>query len=779
MLAFSVSLLTTVTILLPKDASALSGSQFKAGRIIDDAVFFNGNAMTASQIQTFLNVKVPVCDTNGTQPYGGTTRKAYAASKGVSTPFICLKDYRMNTPSKAGESGLCSALTAKSNRTAAQIIDDVSRACGVSQKALIVLLQKEQSLITDDWPWPIQYNTATGYGCPDSGPNNSANCNSQYYGFFNQVYLAARQFKRYAADPTFFNHRPFANNFVRYNPNSGCGGSTVYIENQATAGLYNYTPYQPNSAALNNLYGTGNSCSAYGNRNFWRMFNDWFGTTYGSYIVRSANSSTVYLSSGGSKYPISNMATVNALYPLGKVSVVPQEYINGLTTQPGLKRLIKGSGASLYFFDAGIILQFTSCTMVAHYGMSCGDAAELTDAQIMAFTNGPSMPQAMTTTNGKLFHMQNGVRREVSRSNALATSGLSTTTVRLNESSISDLEYGTPIFEPYKVITERGTSNKYLTTADNKYRLTGSLRDLTFINTMGAGALDSQSVSKIETTAFNGFFSNGSVSYILTNGGKSQVLTPGDISLSYSLIDNDLISAIPTGESINTSTGFIKASTSSTVYRVSNRQKSPMASMQDIKLINPNYSITTIPEAYLSPLTTIRVQFGPTRLIKSSNSNAVFMIDGVSKKRSVSSFSIIKATGLSTQVLTVPKTIIDSYQTDSDGNTSHLVKCGEIFYIANGGSLRVANQEIKEAYGFTSNEFTIYDSPTCNVLKKSGNFSARYIKTATGKSIFYVTNGSKREFRSMAAYYAHRQSTAAPDIIEASLIGLIPIGPLL
>jgi hypothetical protein len=68
---------------------------------------------------------------------------------------------------------------------------------------------------------------------------------------------------------------------IQYNPNAGCGSGTVYIQNQATAGLYNYTPYQPNPAALNNLYGTGDGCSAYGNRNFWRMFNDWFGSTYG------------------------------------------------------------------------------------------------------------------------------------------------------------------------------------------------------------------------------------------------------------------------------------------------------------------------------------------------------------------------------------------------------------------------------------------------------------------------------------------------------------------
>lgn len=67
--------------------------------------------------------------------------------------------------------------------------------------------------------------------------------------------------------------------YIRWSPNGACGGDNVNIVNRATAALYSYTPYQPNQAALNNLYGTGDGCSAYGNRNFWRDFNNWFGST--------------------------------------------------------------------------------------------------------------------------------------------------------------------------------------------------------------------------------------------------------------------------------------------------------------------------------------------------------------------------------------------------------------------------------------------------------------------------------------------------------------------
>src|SRR5690606_12678197 len=72
-------------------------------------------------------------------------------------------------------------------------------------------------------------------------------------------------------------YKPGRVNTIKYHPNSSCGTTQVYIRNQATAGLYNYTPYVPNQAALNAGYSTGNSCSSYGNRNFYNYLSDWFG----------------------------------------------------------------------------------------------------------------------------------------------------------------------------------------------------------------------------------------------------------------------------------------------------------------------------------------------------------------------------------------------------------------------------------------------------------------------------------------------------------------------
>jgi Putative cell wall-binding domain len=246
-----VGVVSGVGMAAPDAANAANGADFNAGNIISDAVFYNSAAMSAASIQTFLNSKVATCRSG----------------------YVCLKNYRQTTTSRAADAR-CSAYAGAANETAATIIAKVAVACGINPQVILVTLEKEEGLVTDDWPGSGQYQIAMGYGCPDS-----SGCDANYYGFFNQLYSAAHQFKVYRAYPTWFNFVAGRTQQIQYSPNTACGTKTVTIANQATAGLYDYTPYTPNAAALNNLYGVGDSCSTYGNRNFWRLFTDWFGST--------------------------------------------------------------------------------------------------------------------------------------------------------------------------------------------------------------------------------------------------------------------------------------------------------------------------------------------------------------------------------------------------------------------------------------------------------------------------------------------------------------------
>ncbi len=259
----------------PTHAAPVAG--FNAGNIIDDSLFYNGNAMVASEVQSFLNQRLSSCRI-GKPPYMPGALSPSGSGNIIANN--CLKDFRQTTTSQPGDR-YCSAYAGAVNETGAQIIAKVGQACGISQKVLLVMLEKEQSLLTDDWPVTRQYNYAMGMNCPDSGPNNSANCDAESAGFSKQLYLGARQLKVYKGNPDSFNYKPFRNNIIQWNPNPGCGTSQVYIENWATAALYIYTPYRPNQAALDAGWGTGDSCSSYGNRNFYNFYKQWFGSPAG------------------------------------------------------------------------------------------------------------------------------------------------------------------------------------------------------------------------------------------------------------------------------------------------------------------------------------------------------------------------------------------------------------------------------------------------------------------------------------------------------------------
>lgn len=257
-LATAFALVASVFVPAPAQAVTLSGADFDPGSIVSDNQFFGGNSMSAAEIQDFLRQKVRRCGSLGN----------------------CLTVYSQNTFTREATSihgdgvhPLCSRYLGANGETAAQIIFKVQQACNISAKVILVTLQKEQGLITNTNPTADKLKIAMGYACPDTAP-----CASKYFGFYNQVYSAASQFKRYT-DPnsSFYSSKPVGvRQPILYHPNARCGTKQVRIRNAATHALYIYTPYTPNDAALANLAGSGDACSSYGNSNFWEYYQYWF-----------------------------------------------------------------------------------------------------------------------------------------------------------------------------------------------------------------------------------------------------------------------------------------------------------------------------------------------------------------------------------------------------------------------------------------------------------------------------------------------------------------------
>jgi len=234
-----------------RESVSLAG--FDPGHLIDDEVFYDGDAMTAEEIQRFLDDSIGECRTD-----------------------TCLNVLRATLP---GRERIVSDVTGETicdsydggELSAAEIIDRVQRACGISAKVLLVTLQKEQSLVAGRaarGPDDAALGAAMGARCPDDAP-----CDPGLAGFASQVAQGAADLKSYSASD--FMRQP-GTHWIAYSPDPSCGGSDVTITNEATAALYNYTPYQPNAAALAATWGTGDACSSYGNRNFALYWELWF-----------------------------------------------------------------------------------------------------------------------------------------------------------------------------------------------------------------------------------------------------------------------------------------------------------------------------------------------------------------------------------------------------------------------------------------------------------------------------------------------------------------------
>ena len=130
---FLASLLMALTIVMPSAQAA----EFDPNYLISDAEITNFKAMDLGDIQRFLDKRAG-------------TLKSYV------------------TVDKEGQA-----------ITAAETFYKTALDAMINPKYLLVLVQKEMSLLDDTSPKQTQYDWATGYGCPDGG-----GCNPRWQGFF-------------------------------------------------------------------------------------------------------------------------------------------------------------------------------------------------------------------------------------------------------------------------------------------------------------------------------------------------------------------------------------------------------------------------------------------------------------------------------------------------------------------------------------------------------------------------------------------------------------------
>lgn len=231
-------------------APTSDNAEWDPGLIFSDEVFRNAASMDASSIQAFLDAQG--CDGDG------CLRVDTYAWPGADLPWC--------QPIPSGEGSF------------AQMLALITTACRINPQIVLVMIAKESQGLTRN-PIPA---ALTGFGCPDTGPGGSAHCDGDKAGVWAQTFGMVQAFARLYSEPTRINYPVGQTSQILWNvAETGCGTSPVTVQSTATAILYTYTPYQPNAASLAGYPGEGDACSSYGNRNAFRLFQKWFGSTGG------------------------------------------------------------------------------------------------------------------------------------------------------------------------------------------------------------------------------------------------------------------------------------------------------------------------------------------------------------------------------------------------------------------------------------------------------------------------------------------------------------------
>ena len=734
--------------------SAATAANFDAGEIISDSVFYDYGSMTVAQIQRFLDAHVPACQ---------------------STAPACLDTYRLDTGARGGEAGLCGAYPGKTDQTAAMIIFDVAQACRISPKVLLVLLQKEQALVTSSRPSAYAYRYATGWCVTDSG-----SCVGTHTGLFNQLYMGARQFQLYKKHATGYRYQAGRTNTIQWHPNSGCGSSDVFLENQATAALYIYTPYRPNAAALNNMYGVGDSCSAYGNRNFWRLYTDWFGSTIGGSFLLTYDGATknALITDAGVRHPYagSDTALARDFAPLGPVGVVSKQYLGDMPAGADLSRYLAGKDGGYYFVDDGSLHVLPFCNMVVEHGADCATIPRLSASQLSAFTPGKQMSNVVNTTSGKQFRVIGGQKRQILDAASRPGSGLSFGSgVTLTQHAIAHLPYGEPIARD-GVLVRAGGSQDYLWFGGTFYKVDAALAAMLPLTAWfgAAGALDFQSIAAAgRSVPLGGLIRVAGTDehYVVGPAGKTRIQDPASWGTSrFVEVPATLASRIPAAPTAVTAGRYLDAD--GIRYRVSGGKKHRLVgedAYATISAYDPDATVLTVADSVASALPTGSDQVAPGTVVKTRYGRERHLITGLGTMLTLSTASLAAEWSAVAPAVVTTGTL-GAYK--PSGKLVLGATCGGSAFVAAGGELHPLAASAAAEYGFG---FPALDPVTCRALPQSTVAAGRWLRDEESRKVYLIDDGGKRPAL-WSTYAKLRGSEPAHLYVSPRFLAALPTG---
>ncbi len=368
-------LLLVIGLLLGSDAVKAQeiDPKFNPNLIISDAELLDHDSLSLSQIQSFLKSKNSYLANYSTNNAHGTTKTAaeiiYDAA---NNNYDCSNASLSDSPTEAEKKLKCRSITT------------------VSPKFLIVLLQKESSLIEESNPAQARLDWATGYGCPDNWT-----CNPYYKGFGKQVNSAALQFLAYMQEPQRYGYKA-GQTYTFSNPYGTISNEamTVTPVNQATASLYNYTPHVFN-----------------GNYNVYKLYERYFPQRPARYVdgslLQVQGEAGVWLIQNGYKRPFLSKSALVSRYSLNKIIIVDsselESYEKGDPISLPNYSIVRSPDKSLYLIIGDQKRKFESQEVFKKFGFNPEEIIEASSQDLSYYQDGAPLKASSVYPTGALI----------------------------------------------------------------------------------------------------------------------------------------------------------------------------------------------------------------------------------------------------------------------------------------------------------------------------------------------------------------------------------------
>ncbi|HEU5187047.1 MAG TPA: hypothetical protein VFT87_00945, partial [Candidatus Saccharimonadales bacterium] len=567
-------------------------------------------------------------------------------------------------------------------------------------------------------------------------------CDSQYYGFYNQIQNAARQFRRYATYPNDYNHVAGRNNSVRFNPQTVCGSSTVYIENTATASLYNYTPYQPNQAALNNLYGTGDACSAYGNRNFWRDFNNWFGVSFGDGFVLAISDDPgdqrQWVLYGTIKQYVPDSQTKIA-WNLQDAQLVTMSAatLNGISTGPPLDRLARYNGGPIYFMDGGKRYKMPWDVLLDTWNLHGTTISSVSHGLFHQTADGGEMSFSIKDPSSSTVYMPegpNGSGQTILRPFANAT------VQQAWEGTTRATEVSTDYWDRINDAIGPALTSTKITHGGTDYEVVGTYRLTLSGSTAPLYPSAAQPVSAVTVNrlipAGNApvlLRAAGNLTTYLIDGGTRHSVTNADVFAAWTAgsrvveVNPSFMSLIPEGAPL---TSYLaKTGSQATLLVAGKKMAIPAQLLTAYENAFPVYAASS------TLMDNFSVGPAPTGFIKGAASPQVYLLDNSGKRRHLEwADKVTSWGGYRIGVITLPESVVNSIGTA--GSPQTFVSNGTTNYVMDDGKKYAVPAATQTAWGLASPQ--VYGDGTLDRFEDGGNLQTGF---RAGDGYYVVRDG--------------------------------------